>query len=79
VILGSWVAVFPDTLEYLFGADYNFHESWGVSRMRFEVFTLGTLAVVIAFAVVGYILGAPVRERQVDLPVDPGFGIAAGD
>src|SRR4029079_10432112 len=36
--LGSWVAVFPDTLEYLFGANYNFQDTWGVSRLRFEVF-----------------------------------------
>jgi amino acid transporter len=78
VILGSWVAVFPDTLEYMFGADYNFVDAWGVSRLRFEVFTLGTLAVIIAFAVIGYILGKPVREREVDIPLELGTA-AAGD
>jgi amino acid transporter len=68
-LMGSWVAIFPDTLEYVFGADYNFVESWGVSRLRFEVFTLATLGIVIAFAVLGYILGKPVRDRGVDVPL----------
>jgi amino acid transporter len=68
-LMGSWVAIFPDTLEYVFGADYNFAGYWGVSRLRFEVFTLGTLAVVIAFAVVGYLAGRSVREQVVDVPL----------
>jgi amino acid transporter len=76
-LLGSWVAVFPDTLEYLFGADYNFQASWGVSRLRFEVFTLGTLGVVILFAVVGYILGAPVRRAAVDVEIGHEHALAA--
>jgi hypothetical protein len=59
--------VFPDTLEHLFGAEYDFHSVWGVSQVRFEVFTLGTLAVVIAFALLGYVLGADVRRRAVDV------------
>jgi hypothetical protein len=57
-LLGSWVAVFPDTLEHLFGASYDFRSVWGVSQVRFEVFTLGTLAIVIVFALVGYAFGA---------------------
>ena len=44
VALGSWVAVFPGTLERLFGLDYDFQETWGVSQATFELFTLGTLA-----------------------------------
>ena len=51
VMLGSWVAIFPDTLEYAVrGTTTTSSTVWGVSRLRFEVFTLGTLAVVIAFA-----------------------------
>jgi glutamate:GABA antiporter len=76
-LLGSWVAVFPDTVEYLFGADYNFHDAWGVSRMRFEIFTLGTLGVVIAFAALGYLVGKPVRDRVVDVQIDT--VVAAGE
>jgi amino acid transporter len=68
-LMGSWVAIFPDTLERVFNADYGFVGYWGVSRLRFEVFTLGTLGIVIAFAVLGYILGKPVRDRSVDVPL----------
>ena len=78
-LMGSWVAIFPDTLEYVFGADYNFVGEWGVSRLRFEVFTLGTLAVVIAFAVVGYLAGKSVREQVVDVPLAATPAPAAGD
>ncbi len=62
VLLGSWVAVFPGTLEALFGLDYPFEEFWGVSQARFEVFTLGTLAVLLVLGVVGYVRGARVRR-----------------
>lgn len=55
VAFGSFVAVFPGVLEGLFGIDYDFKGTWGVSRTTFEVFTLGTLAVIIAVAVVGYV------------------------
>jgi amino acid transporter len=55
VLLGSWVAVFPGTLEGLLGVDYNFHETWGVSRVTFEVFTVATLLVIAALAIIGYL------------------------
>ena len=61
IVLGSWVALFPGTLEPLFGIDYPFEEIWGLSRMRFEVFTLGTMAVVILLGIVGYLGGAKLR------------------
>src|SRR6185312_17303794 len=54
VALGSWVAVFPGTLEKLFGIDYNFTDTWGVSRGTYEALTLGTLAVIFVVALVGY-------------------------
>ncbi len=70
MLLGSWVAIFPGTIdEWVFGLKYSVHDSYGVSRARFEAFTLGTLAVVVGLAVVGYILGKPVREREVDIPL----------
>jgi hypothetical protein len=37
------------------------------SRAKFEALTLGTLAVVVAIALIGYALGRPVREC--DLPL----------
>ena len=61
IVLGSWVALFPGTLEPLFGIDYPFEEIWGLSRMRFEVFTLGTMVVVILIGVLGYLGGAKLR------------------
>jgi glutamate:GABA antiporter len=70
VALGSWVAVFPGTLEKLFGISYDFKDEWGVSRATFEVLTLGTLAVIFAIAVVGYVLGRSVRERVAEVRLD---------
>ena len=64
MLLGSWVAIFPGTLErHVFGLHYSMQQTYGVSRTRFEVFTLGTLGVIIAVAIIGYWLGAPVRNR----------------
>jgi amino acid transporter len=63
VLLGSWVAVFPGTLEAVFGLDYPFEDIWGVSQARFEVFTLGTLGVLLVLGVAGYVRGAPVRRH----------------
>jgi len=67
ILLASFIAVFPDVIERAVGAGYNFQDTWGVSRLRFEAFTLGTLAVIIAFAIIGYWLGRPVREQQADV------------
>ena len=65
VVLGSWVAVFPGTLENVFGVGYNFKDNWGVSQGRFELYTLVTLAVILGFAILGYVLGADVRKEVV--------------
>lgn len=54
VVLGSWVAVFPGTLESALGIRYDFAENWGVSRPTFEDFTVGTLIVIILLALAGY-------------------------
>jgi glutamate:GABA antiporter len=69
MLLGSWVAVFPGTIESLFGIDYSIQDAYGVSRVRFEVFTLGTLAIILVVGVIGYVLAAPVRRREVDIPL----------
>ncbi|GAA0461965.1 putative amino acid permease [Paractinoplanes deccanensis] len=62
VLLGSWVAVFPGTLEALFGLDYSFTDIWGVSQATFEAFTLGTLGVLLVLGIAGYARGARVRN-----------------
>ena len=70
IALGSWVAVFPDTLERLFGVGYGFKDSWSVSQGTFEVLTLGTLAVIVVVGIVGYMAGAGVRAQTVDVPIE---------
>jgi hypothetical protein len=55
------VAIFPGTLEALFGVSYPFLDVWGVSRGQFEVFTLGTLAVLLVLGSLGYWRGARLR------------------
>jgi len=70
VSFGSWAAVFPGTIEALFGIDYPFEEIWGVSQLNFELFTVGTLLVVIALGVVGYARGATLRRTQPEVPVE---------
>lgn len=65
VLLGSWVAVFPGTLEPLFGLDYDFAAEWGVSQGTFESLTLGTLGVLVVLALVGYWRGKRVRAVSV--------------
>ncbi len=79
MLLGSWVAIFPGILERITGHSYSIEASYGVSRLRFEVFTLGTLAVILVVGVIGYALAADVRARAVDVPLDTGFEPAAGD
>ncbi|MDR6416966.1 hypothetical protein [Pseudarthrobacter sulfonivorans] len=61
-VVGSWVAIFPGTLEVLFGLEYDFEATWGVSQFTFEAFALGTLGCVLALGLVGYARGKKVRE-----------------
>jgi amino acid transporter len=70
ILLGSWVAVFPDTLERVFGVGYKFKDSWGVTQGVFEALTLGTLAVIVAIGLVGYWLGREVRTREAVVPIE---------
>ncbi|MEJ3405365.1 APC family permease [Rathayibacter sp. YIM 133350] len=68
VLLGSWVAVFPGTLESLFGIDYDFVDGWGVNRLTFEVFTVGTLVVITVLALAGYFWEARASARRLAIP-----------
>ena len=68
IVLGSWVAVFPGTIESLFGLEYSFQDVWGVSQLNFETFTIGTLILVILLAVIGYWRGRSVREAASRTP-----------
>jgi amino acid transporter len=77
IALGSWVAIFPGTLERVVGLSYDFKGTWSVTRATFEGLTLGTLAVIALFGVVGYLLGSETRRQAVDVPLEP--VPAAGD
>lgn len=70
VLLGSWVTIFPGTLEKLFGLDYDFVDEWGVEQGPFTVLTLGTLAVLAALALIGYIRGKKIRAVHPDLKTE---------
>ena len=69
ILLGSWVAVFPDTLERLFGVGYPFKDSWGVTQGEFEALTLGTLGIIVVIGLIGYWLGRDVRAQQATVPI----------
>lgn len=73
--VGSFEAVFPGVLWSAVGQDYgSFFDAWGVSRTKFEVLTLGTLAAVVLLALVGYMAGKRVRDQDVVVPL----GVDAG-
>lgn len=64
ILLGSWVAIFPGTLDRLFGHEYDFLDEWGVDQGPFTALTLGTLIVLAALAIVGYVRGAKIRAYR---------------
>jgi amino acid transporter len=71
VALGSWVAVFPGVIEKLLGLSYDFKGTWDVSRGTFEALTLGTLAIIVLLAIIGYASGRKVRaQAAVDIPIE---------
>ena len=61
ICIGSIGVVFPGTLEGIFGLEYDFQEIWGMSRADVQLFTFGTMLVVILIAVAGYLGGKKVR------------------
>ena len=79
MILGSWVAIFPGTIdEYVFGLHYSVHDAYGRLAGPVRGVHARNARIVIAFAVIGYILGKPVRDQQVDVPIGV-FEPAGGD
>jgi glutamate:GABA antiporter len=77
IALGSWVAVFPDTLERVFGVGYKFKPTWGVTEGVFEALTLGTLAVIVVVGLIGYAFAGNVRAQEVDVPLELEAGAVA--
>jgi amino acid transporter len=70
IALGSWVAVFPDTIERLFGVGYNFKDTWGVTEGTFEALTLGTLALIVTIGLIGYAFAGSVRAQEAGIPLE---------
>jgi amino acid transporter len=70
IAIGSWVAVFPGTLERVVGLSYDFKDNWSVTRGTFEALTLGTLGAIVVLGIIGYVLGAGVRRQAVDVPIE---------
>ena len=64
VALGTWVAVFPGLIEQWTGHSYSIVDSYSVSRVRFEVFTLVSIGLVVLLGVVGYLAGSPARRTD---------------
>lgn len=64
VLVGAWAAVFPGTLEPLFGVSYNFIDEWGVGRLPFEALTIGTLVFLTLLALIGYMRGKHIRAEE---------------
>ena len=62
ICIGSIGVVFPGTLESIFGIEYDFQAIWGMARADVQIFTAGTMLVVILIAVAGYVGGKKLRE-----------------
>ena len=62
--------MFPGTLDKLFGLSYSFDESWGVSQLTFELFTIGVLAVIVVIFLIGYRAAAGIRAFTVPVALD---------
>ena len=65
ILIGSIASLFPGVLEGLFGISYSFEDTWGVTQVGFEIFTLGTLGVVIVIGILGYAFAGKVRAGEV--------------
>jgi len=79
VLLGSWVAVFPGTIEHLLGVDYAFRKVWGVDRGTFEMFTVGTLIVIGLLALAGFLWERSRRGVSTPDLVAPDLTAVIGD
>ncbi len=57
VVLTAVTLLWPGAINALFGQSYSIQSSWGVSRAFFEWSTIGSLAVMVAIALVFWLLG----------------------
>lgn len=66
IALGTVVAVAPGALEALLGIDYDFEEIWGLSQVRVQAFTIGTLVILAAIALAGFAVARRGSARSAD-------------
>lgn len=66
VAFGSWVSIFPGTLEAALGLPHDLSQAQGVPYAAFETLTLGTISFIVALALVGYWRGAGLRRTKAD-------------
>jgi amino acid transporter len=57
IVITALTLLWPGALENLLGRSYSITDNWGVSRVFFEVVTLGTLAFFILTSVVFWLIG----------------------
>jgi len=69
IVLGTLTTLVPSVVNRLFGVPYSFSDAWGVSGLRFELFTLGTVGAVVLLGVVGFALAGRVRADEVPVEV----------
>ena len=75
VLFGTWVAVFPGTIEEATGHSYDMQATFGVSRLRFETFTLGALAAILLAAVASVLIGRRQTRTTISASIPSGHGV----
>ena len=76
MVIGSWVAFVPGTLERALGFSYDYQDVWGVSFARYEAISAGIVVLIALLTAVGYALAAPVRAESAEISLDPHLGHA---
>jgi amino acid transporter len=77
MVIGSWVAFVPGTLERALGFSYDYQEIWGVSFARYEAISAGIVVLIAVLTAIGYILAAPVRAQSAEVALEPQIGQGA--
>jgi len=70
MVLGSWVAFVPGTLERALGFSYDYQENWGVSFARYELISIGIVVLIAVLTAIGYALGASVRAQSAEVSLE---------
>jgi hypothetical protein len=77
MVIGSWVAFVPGTLERALGFEYDYQDIWGVSFARYEAISAGIVVLIAVLTAIGYIMAAPVRAQTAEVALEPPIGQGA--